>query len=76
MPRRKNLPLVNYFKFDAVEKYVPLYALCKYNVLKDCFTITEPTAQAKFGYNRNDGHWDTINNPISSIGKKSFINGS
>jgi hypothetical protein len=76
MPGKNNLPFVNYFKFDAVEKYVPLYALCKYKILKDCFTITEPTAQAKFGYNRHDEPWDTIDNPISSIGKKSFINSS
>lgn len=64
-PEKKNLPILNYFKFNSAEKYIPLYSIFKYKLLDDCLFIKTK----KYNMNCNhlvDKKWDTIDNPIES----------
>jgi len=58
-PSRENAPFVRYFKFNLVERTVPLYALLRYKVLPDCVTLNFHDTWMKEGYFRDDTHWDT-----------------
>lgn len=71
-PSRENLPLVDYFQFSDTEKYVPLYAVFKYRLLKDCLLLNKTNVFPK-GYGENTDHWDTIKHPPSDEVKKFFI---
>lgn len=72
LPSKKNGDLVNYFKFDFREKYLPLYALFKYQLVEDAVTLKNSTI-FKEGFELNDEHWDTVKNPVSGAMKKHFI---
>lgn len=72
MPSKENLELVNYFKFSNSEKYVPLYALFKYQQFGDCITLKNSSIFNK-GFELNDEQWDTIKHPVSDIMKKHFV---
>jgi hypothetical protein len=71
-PSDENLPLVDYFQFSNTEKYVPLYAIFKYRLLKDCLLLDKTNTFPK-GYGENTDQWDTIKHPLSDEVKKFFI---
>lgn len=65
LPNDINLPIVNYFKFNLAEKYIPLYSIFKYKLLDDCLFIKTK----KYNMYCNhivDKKWDTIHNPIEN----------
>jgi hypothetical protein len=65
LPNEKNLPIVDFFGFNLIEKYVPLYAIFKYQILSDIiFLKPENNNWIKYGYEIHDEKWDTISNPI------------
>ncbi|WP_333877384.1 hypothetical protein [Flavobacterium sp.] len=72
MPNTMDEPLLQYFKFDAAERYVPLYALCKYQMFWDCITLNKSDSFPK-GFELNDEEWDTLKYPITSENKKYFF---
>lgn len=74
-PSNENLALVNYFKFSYTEKYVPMYTIFKYRLLKDCLFLDKTNSFPK-GYGENTDQWDTIKNPPSDEVKKFFIKDS
>lgn len=71
-PSKENTPLVNYFQYSKTEKYVPLYAIFKYQLLKDCLLLNKTNIFPK-GYGENTDNWDTIKHPLSDEVKKFFI---
>lgn len=72
LPTKENRDLVNYFKFDNLEKYIPLYSLFKYQLFEDCVTLKNKSI-FKEGFECNDEQWDTIKNPVSDVVKKYFV---
>ena len=56
---------INYFRFSFADRYIPLYALLKYKLFFDCLTLRNVSAWPKYGYARNDTHWDTLSNPVN-----------
>lgn len=72
---KENLELVNYFKFTYPERYIPLYALFKYQLVENCVTMKDKDL-FKEGFELNDNEWDTLKYPISDIMKKHFVNNS
>ncbi|MDN3676835.1 hypothetical protein QWY90_05870 [Flavobacterium paronense] len=71
-PNEKDNPFLNYFKFDNYEKYVPLYALFKYQLFADCLTLKNANS-FKAGFELNDEKWDTIKYPITAQAKRYFF---
>jgi hypothetical protein len=71
-PNRKDLLFVNYFHFDIYERYVPLYALFKYQLFFDCLTLKKSNGFPA-GFELNDEKWDTIKYPISDVNKKYYF---
>lgn len=72
LPTNKNLLIVNFFKFNLFEKYIPLYAVYKYKLLSDCISIKKNNSYTKHRYERHDEKWDTISSPVTDTLKKSF----
>ncbi len=73
LPKKKDLPIVDYFKFDFYEKYIPLYAIFKYELLKDAISLNDNDNWSKYGYEMNDKKWDTIANPVKDIMRNFFF---
>lgn len=71
-PNKEDEPFMDYFGFDASERYLPLYALFKYNMFVDCVTLKYSNSFPK-GFELNDEKWDTIKYPISDFNKKYFF---
>lgn len=71
-PKEEDQPFMDYFQFDAAERYIPLYALFKYQMFIDCVTLQKSNAFPK-GFELNDEQWDTLKYPISDINKKYFF---
>jgi hypothetical protein len=71
-PDKKDEAMVNHFKFDRWEKYIPLYAIFKYRMFVDCLTLKNSGDYTKYGFEKHEEHWDTIAKPITDILKKSF----
>lgn len=72
LPSKENNDLVNYFKFDDCEKYIPLYALFKYQLFEDCITLKKSNKFPK-GFELHDEKWDTIKYPITHGNKKLYF---
>lgn len=72
-PNNKDLLIVNYFKFNLSEKYIPLYSIFKYRQLRNCFFVKNINNFKKYGYQMHDEHWDTIANPITLSAKKLYF---
>jgi hypothetical protein len=72
MPTSENLEMVNFYRFDNFEKYVPLYAVFKYKTLTDCITLRYYNAFPE-GYEANDEKWDTVKNPVNSKAKRRYF---
>jgi hypothetical protein len=76
MPSKKNSPFVDYFRFNSFEKLVPLYAIFKYDRLKDYVNIGYTSPYVKYGYDRKDEHWDTIAHPANDSIKNIYATDS
>lgn len=72
LPNKEEKPFMDYFGFDTTERYIPLYALFKYNMFIDCVTMKYSNAFPK-GFELNDEKWDTLKYPISDFNKKYFF---
>ncbi|MES2410309.1 MAG: hypothetical protein V4535_02575, partial [Bacteroidota bacterium] len=72
LPTKENNDLVNYFKFDNCEKYIPLYALFKYQLFEDCITLKKSNSFPE-GFELHDEKWDTIKYPINYVNKKHYF---
>jgi len=72
-PSKKDRLIVDYFHFDCYEKYVPLYAIFKYQQLKNDILLNNIDNWTKYGYEKHDETWDTISNPVSDINKSSYF---
>lgn len=72
-PSKMDLPIVNYFRFNFCEKYVPMYALFKYHLLADAITLTNVDNSAILGYQMEVAKWDTITNPVTDFQKRNFF---
>ena len=72
MPSHENLEMVDFFRFDNCEKYIPLYAIFKYKILSDCVTLKNINEFPK-GYEANNEKWDTIKYPVTSKAKSFYL---
>jgi len=72
MPSKENLEMVNFYRFNSLEKYIPLYALFKYKILSYCITLNNVNAFPE-GFEANEENWDTITNPINSKAKHFYF---
>ena len=72
LPDKKDLPLVNYFKFNYTEKYVPLYALIKYAIIQDAIFLNNEKKWVKYGYDVHPENWDTVAYPITKTMRDFF----
>ena len=72
MPSKENLEMVEFYRFNNFEKYIPLYALFKYKILTDCITLRNSNVFPE-GYEANNEKWDTIKYPVSSRAKHFYI---
>jgi hypothetical protein len=66
-PNNHDLPILDFFQFNAAEKYLPLYALFKYKTFKDCLFPRNPNLFLQYGYENKYDHWDTIKRPIDKV---------
>lgn len=65
LPKPNNIPLLDYFKFNTAERYIPLYAMFKYNVIPDCLKpISDWNA---YGFGMRTEQWDTVKIPVTNI---------
>lgn len=72
MPSKENLEMVDFYRFNNLEKYIPLYALFKYKILTDCITLRNSNAFPE-GYEANNEKWDTIKYPVNTKAKRFYI---
>ena len=68
LPNDQDKAIVEYFHFNLIEKYVPLYALLKYNLLLKSVSPYKKTEWETIGFAENNHQWDTISNPYSYTG--------
>lgn len=71
-PKEEDKPFMDYFQFSTAERYVPLYALFKYQMFIDCVTLKKSNSFPN-GFEENDEKWDTVKYPISDFNKKFFF---
>jgi hypothetical protein len=67
MPSAANDPIVRYFHFNFVERYIPLYALLRYKVFFECLTLPYNKDWIAQGYNKHDEQWDTASIPVKQL---------
>ena len=72
-PSEINAPLVNHFKFNWKEKYIPLYSVFKNRLFLDCLTLKNSVDYPKYGFEKHTEQWDTVKKPITNILKKIFF---
>jgi hypothetical protein len=65
LPNEQDKMVDDYFGFNFFEKYVPLYALLKYQLLVKCISPYKKTAWETRGYPENTSTWDTVAYPPS-----------
>lgn len=70
-PKKEDQEFMKYFGFNSAERYIPLYALFKYQLFIDCVTLNYSNTFPR-GFELNDEKWDTIKYPISNISKKYY----
>jgi hypothetical protein len=54
-----NEPILSFFKFRKIERYLPLYALLRYQMLQQCFTLSNNKTFSRNRYGKHDEPWDT-----------------
>jgi hypothetical protein len=57
-PSKNNRLLVDYFRFNPLEKYVPMYAIFRYNLFSDAMLLNHRSNYVTYGYERHDEKWD------------------
>lgn len=57
---------IGFFDFSLYEKYIPLFAIFKYKQMSYCLLNHDSTAYMKYGYDRHDVDWDTIQYPVKN----------
>ena len=72
-PKKIDLPVVDYFKFDCYEKYVPLFAIFKYKLLLNSIFLNNIDTWDMYGYEKHFEIWDTISKPITDSMKKYYF---
>lgn len=72
-PDKCDAPIVDYFKFDAAEKYIPAYAIIKNKMLITHLMPKRTNRYTAFGYENNDEVWDTVKNPVTDLMKKHYF---
>ena len=72
-PSNDDILIVDYFKFNLLEKYFPLYSVFKYRQFRDCVILKKTNDFKKYGYQMNDKSWDTIANPITTTRKADYF---
>ena len=72
MPTKENEALVEYFKFNNAEKYIPLYAIFKFKLLGDCVTLNNSNLFPE-GFGMNDEVWNTTKSPVNDELKKYYF---
>jgi hypothetical protein len=73
LPKEKDERFVNIFQFDNYEKYIPLYAIFKYSLFKNCITLKNESNYMQYGYEMHTEKWDTVANPVKDIMKSRFF---
>ena len=73
LPSEKNLGIVDYFKFNYCERYIPLYALFRYQLLSDCIFRNNIDNYTIYGYERHEEAWDTVAKPITAVMNKNYF---
>jgi hypothetical protein len=66
-PNKHDLPILDFFKYDTAEKYLPLYALFKYKTFKDCLFPKKQNPFLQYGYENMEEHWDTVKHPVKKV---------
>lgn len=73
LPNEKDKKIVDYFKFDNYERYVPLYSIFKYSLFANCMTLKNQSNYFEHRYEMHTEKWDTITNPIKDVMKTRFF---
>ncbi len=73
-PNDNDALLVDYFKFNQFEKYIPLYSIFKYRQLRNALFIKNTNDYKKHGYQMHNEYWDPISHTGDTILKKSYFN--
>ena len=68
-PNREDEMIVNYFGFNLFEKYVPLYALLKYNIFIKCISPAKKTIMETRGVAIFPSTLDTTKFPMAEAGQ-------
>lgn len=72
-PDKRDAAIVDYFKFDAAEKYIPAYAIIKNKMLFSHLMPKRTNRYTEFGYENNTEMWDTLKNPVTDLMKKHYF---
>jgi hypothetical protein len=64
-PSTVNEPIIQYFHFNVIEKYIPLYAILRYRKFFLCLTLPYDKQWRMEGYNKHDENWDTVAEPLT-----------
>ena len=59
-PDKNNIDLLDYFKFNTFERYLPLYALLRYKYIFECFNLQNGNQWLKVGYTPAQLIWDSV----------------
>jgi len=70
-PNKTDLPLVEYFNYSFFEKYLPLYAILKYQLFYDCFH-KRPHTFSVSGYEEHNKPADKVYSDVSDHLKDRF----
>jgi hypothetical protein len=71
-PDARDLPILDFFKFNTAEKYIPAYAIFKYKLLQS-HLFPKRSRYDEFGYENNNEHWDTLKLPATGVMKKHYF---
>jgi len=75
-PFNKEWNTIEFFDYSFYEKYIPLFAIFKYQQLSYCLLNHDSTAYMKYGYDRHDIDWDTIQYPLKNNQEKYYFTDS
>jgi hypothetical protein len=72
-PSEKNRGFVDFFQFNTAERYIPLYAVFRYQMLDDYVKSAPLKKYNPMANHLVDKEWDTIHNPIRSDMKRFYF---
>ncbi len=73
LPDKSEVPIVDYFKFTYLERYMPLYAVLKYRIFFSGILLNKRVAYLKTGNGIRGMVWDTLAKPVNLNRRKEFI---